>query len=58
MLNWLKDRLGMRRKKPDPPSPWPKYWVPPRGGLYSAPDDAPLHGPVLETRSGLSPLPK
>jgi hypothetical protein len=52
MLKWLRDRFGIKAGQPDPPSPWPKYWVPPRGGLYSAPDDRPLHAP---TGNGLRP---
>jgi hypothetical protein len=58
MLRWLRERLGKNGTKPDVANRRPKYWVPPRGGYYSPPDDAPLHPRVPETRSGLSPLPK
>lgn len=56
MLGWLKTLF--RPNDPPRQKDWPQYWIPPRGGLYSAPDDAPLNPPIPETRSGLSPLPK
>ena len=58
MLKWLRNRLGIEPKQPDPPSPWPKYWVPPQGGLYSAPDDRPLHAPGWEAKNGTQPEPE